>query len=229
MKYCPDCHVKVATRTERCPLCHRLLPTEGEDKGVISYPEFDYKAGRRKLILKLEATLALTGIFSVALINFLTFAGHLWSVVAIAAILYAWIVVGWLSFKRNAHISLKLMVHAITITGLLLIIEAFATASGMITNLSWTLSFAMPSIFIGFIIIINILMLIKRQQLRDYLISQLSLSVIAFTPLILVFFDLVDPIYMSIAAAGLSFATIIGLFIMGRRIVISELGRKFHL
>jgi hypothetical protein len=48
-------------------------------------------------------------------------------------------------------------------------------------------------------------------------------------PLILVFFHLVDPIFMSIAAGGLSFATIIGLFLLGRRIIISELGRKFHL
>ena len=229
MKHCPDCKINVATKADRCPLCHRLLPNEGADTGVASYPEFDYKANRLRLMWRVEAVLALTGIFIVGLINWLTFAGHLWSIVAIVAILYAWIVVGWLSFKRNTHISIKLMMHAIGITAVLLVIEAFTTSNAMVSHLNWTLSFAMPSVFIAFIIAINVLMLIKRQQRRDFIISLLSLSIIGFTPLILVFFQLVSPIYMSIAAAGLSFATIIGLFILGPRIVISELGRKFHL
>lgn len=228
MKRCPDCKVNIASRTQRCPLCHRQLPGDPKE-GVASYPELDYRESQRRIILKVLATLSLTGIFTTALVNWLTFSGRLWSVVAIAAILYGWVIVGWLSFKRNVHISVKLMFHAFGITGLLLLIEAFTTSSEMITHLNWTLSFAMPSIFIGFIVIINILMLIKRQQLRDFLISQLSLSIIGFIPLILVLFDLVTPIYMSIAAGGLSFATIIGLFLLGRRIVISELGRKFHL
>lgn len=228
MRHCPECQIKIATKTTRCPLCHRLLP-ESTYPGVVSYPEFDYKASRRRLFLKVLATVSLTGIFVTGLINWLTFAGHLWSLVVATSILYAWIVVGWLTFKRNVHSSIKLMVHAISITGLLLVIEAFTTSDRMISHLNWTLSFAMPSVFIGFIIIINVWMLIKRQQLRDFLISQLALSVIGFVPLILVFFDLVNPQYMAIGAAGLSFATIIGLFILGRRIVISELGRKFHI
>lgn len=228
MRHCPECQVKIATKTTRCPLCHLVL-LETNDPGVASFPDFDMKASRRRLFLKILSTVSLTGIFTTGLINFLTFSGHLWSIVVITAILYAWIVVGWLTFKRNVHSSLKLMVHAISITALLLVIEAFTTSNQMISHLNWTLSFAMPSVFIGFIIIINVWMLIKRQQLRDFLISQLALSVIGFVPLILVFFDLVSPRYMAIAAAGLSFATIIGLFILGRRIVISELGRKFHL
>jgi MFS family permease len=228
MKHCPDCHIDVLTRTKHCPLCHRLLSGDDND-GVISYPPFDAKANRRRTFLRMLATISLTAIFITALINYFTFVGHLWSVVAIFAILYAWIVVGWLTFKPNVHISLKLMTHAIGITGLLLVIEAFTRLDSMVGHLQWTLSYAMPSIFIAFIVAINIMMLIRRQNLRDYLISQLSLSIIGFVPLILVFFGLVNPIYMSIAAAGLSFATIIGLFLLGRRIVISELGRKFHL
>jgi len=228
MRHCPECQIKIATRTSRCPLCHRILP-ESTDPGVISYPEFDYKASRRRLFLKVLSTLSLTGIFVTTLINWLTFSGQLWSVVVATAIVYAWVVVGWLTFKRNVHSSLKLMVHAISITALLLVIEAFATYNQLVSHLNWTLSFAMPSVLIGFIIIINIWMLIKRQQLRDFLISQLALSVLGFIPLILVFFNLVNPTYMAIGAAGLSFATIIGLFILARRIVVSELGRKFHL
>ncbi len=228
MKHCPDCRVDVLTRTKHCPLCHRLL-TGDDNEGVVTYPPFDVKANRRRIFLRMLATLSLTGIFVTVLINYFTFSGHLWSVVAVYAILYAWIVWGWLTFKPNAHISLKLMTHAIGITGLLLVIEAFTRSDTMIGHLQWTLSYAMPSIFIAFIVTINIMMLIRRQQLRDYLISQLSLSIIGFVPLILVFFHLVDPIFMSIAAGGLSFATIIGLFLLGRRIIISELGRKFHL
>ena len=228
MKHCPECKINISTKTERCPLCHRQLAGDPSE-GIASYPDFDTGDYRRRLFLKVLTTISLTGIFVTAIVNWLTFAGKLWSLVVITAILYGWVVCGWLTFKRNVHISFKLMVHALSITALLLVIEAFTTSSQIITHLNWTLSFAMPSVFIAFIIAINILMFIKRQQLRDYLISQLSLSVIGFTPLVLVLFDLVDPIYMSIGAAGLSFATIIGLFVLGRRIVISELGRKFHL
>ena len=228
MKQCPDCQIKIVTNTTKCPLCHNQIGSENIVEQY-SYPKFDFKESRRRLFLKIVAVISLVGIFVTGLVNWLTFSGHLWSIVAIAAILYVWLVFISLDMKKNVHISVKLMTHAISITGLLLIIEAFVTSPKIITSLKWNLAFAMPSIFIGFILIIGILMLVKKQQQRDYIIALLSLSMLGFIPLILVFFQLVNPIYMSIAAAGVSFMVIVALFILGRRIVISELGRKFHI
>jgi hypothetical protein len=199
-----------------------------KDEGEISFPPFDVKWNRRRLFLKSISSISLIAIFTTVLINLLTFNGILWSAIVVASVLYAWIVCGWLTFKKNSHVSVKLMIHAATLPMLLLVIEAFSTTAIAITNANWALSYTMPSIYIAFTLVINILMIIKRRKSRDYLISSFALSIIGFVPLILVFFGLVNPIYMSIASAGLSFATIIALLIFGRKIVFSEISRKFH-
>jgi hypothetical protein len=72
-------------------------------------------------------------------------------------------------------------------------------------------------------------MLIKRQTRREFMIHLLLLCIIGFVPLILVLFDLVQPIILSIVSASLSYATLLGLVIFANRIVETEIKRKFHI
>ncbi|MHB8963794.1 MAG: DUF6320 domain-containing protein [Saccharofermentanales bacterium] len=227
MKYCEHCRVSIPGKEQNCPLCHQILPMmdEQDHRGV--YPEFEPRRRRDKKMVKAYSKTALLLIFSSIIINMMISSETWWSAIFSAFVLYIWLL-GLLTFKRAAHPGLKLMAHAIAIPLLLVVINTFASNTKTFTRLSWAVSYAMPIIIICFILVINIIMYRHRQNLRNYLLYQLSLCVIGFVPLILVLSGVAKPIQPSIVAASCSFLSILALLIFSRKIVIGELGRKFH-
>lgn len=184
---------------------------------------------KKGIAVKVVSWVALALILSSVLINWITWGGKLWCVTFSAYVLYVWLL-GLLTFKRGVHPGLKLMTHAIALTLLLVVTNMFAYSKEIVSRVSWAVSFAMPFILIGFMIAIDVLILLRRtQNRRDYLLYQISLSVIGFIPIILVLSGVAQPVYPSIIAASCSFLTILGMVIFARKIVFSEFGRKFHI
>lgn len=229
MQYCAECKVNISTETNQCPLCHNSLP-DAANKGNPPFPDFqrvNKKSSKRIKVLSISIVAIVLIAMSVT-INIATWNGNLWSIIFSSYVLYDWLV-GLLSYKKNAHLGLKLMVHAIAMSLLLLVVNTFADSIKTINQISWAVSYAMPIIFICFIIIISIIMIIQRQNRRDFLLYQFSLCVIGFAPLVLVLCGVAQPMEPSIAAAGISFFTIIGVILFAKRIIKSELVRKFHI
>ena len=228
MQYCNNCKVSVSTKTAQCPLCHAgLRPLDG-DEPVQTYPSFEPLKEKKHLFEKIVSFCAIASIVILVVINLLTYRGHLWSVIACSYILYVWLL-GLMTIKKGIHVGLKLLAHAIAIPLLLMVVNMFADSEKTIHKASWAISYTMPFIFVGFILAINILMMIKTRYLRDYLIYQLTLSVIAFVPLLLVLLNVAQPMLPSIIAAMFSFLSIIGLIIFSKKNIQTEFGRKFHI
>lgn len=228
MQYCEACKVSISTKTDVCPLCHEKLPERENINLVETYPDFAPFKRRSRLLALIHSGICVLTIIVCALINFLTWNGHLWSALVTAPVLYVWIC-GLITFKKRVHLGIKLMAHAIGIASMLVVINTFSDSARIVSHASWAVSYTMPFIFIGFILAINVLMLRKRHTLKDYVISQISLCVIGFIPLLLVLFNVAQPIYPSILAAACSALTIGGLFLFGRKNVTAELNRKFHI
>ncbi|MHB1452399.1 MAG: DUF6320 domain-containing protein [Saccharofermentanales bacterium] len=227
MKYCEDCRIHVPGNALDCPLCHRSMAIlDDKDNGAI-YPDFEPRRRRDRKLVKAFSKTALLLIFSSVIINMMISSETWWSAIFSAIVLYIWLL-GLLTFKRAAHPGLKLMAHAIAMPLLLVVINTFASNTKTFTRLSWAVSYAMPIIILCFILVINIMMYRRRQNLRNYLLYQLSLCVIGFVPLILVLSGVAKPIQPSIIAASCSFLSILALLLFSRKIVIGELGRKFH-
>ena len=225
--YCDDCNVSISTKTDRCPLCQKQLEDADTSAAVKTFPDYVYK---RKRASKLAKAVALISILSIALSivgNILTWNGHPWSIIISACVLYVWLM-GSLTFKKGAHLGLKLMMHALALSLLLVIINTFASQTVTIHRVSWAVSYAIPILFICFIIAINILIFRRRQNRRDYFLYQLSLCIIGFIPLILVLFGVAQPILPSVIAAGLSLLTILESVVFAKKLIGRELGRKFH-
>lgn len=227
MRYCDECRIDIPDLQTSCPLCHKsLAAAEGQEIGK-AYPEFEPRKRRDRKLFKTLSKTALLLIFSSAIINMMIASQTLWSAIFSAFVLYFWLL-GFLTFKRAAHPGLKLMAHAIAFPLLLVVINTFASNTKTFTRVSWAVSYAMPIILICFILVINLLMYRRRQNMRNYLLYQLSLCVIGFVPLILVLSGVAKPIQPSIVAASCSFLSILALLVFSRKIVIGELGRKFH-
>lgn len=160
--------------------------------------------------------------------NILMWKGEVWCVVFSACVLYAW-GLGLQTFSKRIHLGWKLTANAIAIPLLLVVINVFASSAETIAKVSWAVSYTMPAIFLGFIIVINFIIIKWRQRRRDYMLYQLSLCVICFVPLILVLSGVAQPIYPSMIAAGCALMTIIWLIVFAQKVIGSELVRKFHL
>ncbi|MFA5481240.1 MAG: DUF6320 domain-containing protein [Bacilli bacterium] len=242
MDYCPECQVNITSRGGRCPLCQGPLIHSDGTEAKTSFPSYGkFRDRRRRWAIGISiATPALIGIC--VLINLLTWNGFLWSLIVGVGALYAWLV-GLYTFRRTDHIGQKLMLHAIGISMLLVVIN-FVTASPSITSslflenfsemAKWSLNYAMPSTLIAFILAINIAMLSQRHRLRDYLIAQFSLCVIGFIPFVLIIIDIcginiLDSLFMSIAASSFSLLTLVVLLVFARSLVAKEFGRRFHI
>lgn len=227
MKYCEDCRINVPGKELSCPLCHKSMTILDDQENGQIYPDFEPQKRRDKKLIKAFSKTAVLLIFSSVIINMMISSETWWSAIFSSFVLYVWLL-GLLTFKRTAHPGLKLMAHAIAMPLLLVVINSFASNTRTFTRVSWAVSYAMPIIIICFIIVINIMMYRRRQNLRNYLLYQLSLCVIGFVPLILALVGVAKPIQPSIIAASCSFLSILALLLFSRKIVIGELGRKFH-
>ncbi len=238
MKHCADCRIYAADDEKDCPLCRGVLEDAGSegdflphDSGAASdtsRPPFEPEKRRdRRLAAAFSKTAVLLMITS-AVINAMIPGEVRWSVIFSAAVLYIWLL-GMLTLRRTIHPGLKLTAHAVAIPLLLIAVNAFASGEGPFRNVTWAVSWAAPVILIGFILTIDILIFRRRQNLRNYLLYQLSLCVIGFVPLILVLCGAAKPAEPGIAAAACSFLSILALILSAPRIVIAELGRKFHI
>jgi hypothetical protein len=227
MPTCTDCHVRVSTVTDRCPLCHRSLAEQQDKAARHTYPVEQPLQKKSISLARLVSLSAICLILLSLIINWAAWDGWLWSVIVSAHVLYLWLV-GWLTLNKGVHPGLKLMTHALSITLLLVIVNVLSRSNVTISRISWAVSYTMPIIFIGFITVIDIIILRKKHNLRDYLLYQLSLCVIGFIPLILVLTGVVRPVWPSVIAAALAGLTILGLIIWAKKIIMAELGRKFH-
>jgi hypothetical protein len=219
--------VRVSTVTDRCPLCHRSLAEQQDNAARHTYPVEQPLQKKSISLARLVSLSAICLILLSLIINWMAWDGWLWSVIISAHVLYLWLV-GWLTLNKGVHPGLKLMTHALSITLLLVIVNVLSRSNVTISRISWAVSYTMPIIFIGFITLIDIIILRKKHNLRDYMLYQLSLCVIGFIPLVLVLTGVARPVWPSVITAALAGLTILGLIIWAKKIIMSELGRKFH-
>ncbi len=227
-QYCEACKVSVSTQTTKCPLCHTPLPERENVRLEQTYPDFSPLKKRSRRLTLLYSLFCLLVIGICVLVNLLTWQGHLWSALVAAPMLYVWLC-GIITFRKRLHLGMKLTAHAVGIVLLLVAINGFTDSERVVSHVSWAVSYTMPFVFIGFILLINVLMARRRNTLRDYALYQISLCVIGFIPLLLVLLGIAEPVYPSIIAAACSALTIVGLFLFGRKKVTAELNKKFHI
>ncbi len=228
MLHCDKCNIDISTETNQCPLCQEPIVRKAEEHGEKSYPSFEPLKNRYQLIAKISSAVALSTIAILVAINLIFWHGNLWSVIASSYILYAWLL-GLLTFHKRVPLGLKLMSHAVFISLTLIAVNAFTDGKETVIPPSWAISYTLPLILVGFIIAINLLMMLRKHKRRDILIYQLMLCSFGFVPLILVLVGIAKPILPSALVAGFSALTIIGLVIFTKRIILSEFVRKFHI
>lgn len=228
MLYCDKCKVNIVSYSKSCPLCRAPLHEEEGAASEQAFPDFAAPNPRSRWITLVISLAAISAILVVVLINILTWNSKLWSVIAAVYIVYAWLL-GRLTFKAGVALGKKLFAHALAVPVTLIVVNVFSKRNEIWGKISWAVSYATPLILVGFILATAFINYNNRRSRKDFIFYQLTLCILAFVPLLLVLFKVVEPMIPSIIAAVVSFITLIGLVVFGRRSFKSEFNKKFHI
>lgn len=223
MKYCKKCNVSVDTVSEKCPLCFTMLASDGGPVSGGKYPVLEGLPQRSyNFVFRLLLLISIVAGSTSVLINILTYAGSLWSLIVAGGILFLWITVAYpLFIKRNiGHI---IITEVLSVSAFLYIIEAVTHSQG------WGLNYIIPFLFTAATLMITFILLLKRMKWREYSVYQMIMMALGLLPVVFLIAGLVTVLWPSLLSAFYSIMTFTGMMIFADKKYKSEIHKRFHL
>jgi len=223
MKKCLKCNLEVNSVRKTCPLCLSILEADDLEYEK-KYPTPKFLPIKKSLLLRMLAFLSIVGIFSSIVINLMTYDKDetIWSVIVIFNIAYFWLLIKS-TFKREGNVPIRLVIQTIAISLLVYVIDIFSGNKG------WAINYVIAFITMASLLSIVSLSIGSKQRYINHFPHIITAILLGFIPIILYAFNLVDIVWPSLAAAFLSFITIIGIIIFGDRDTKEEIKKRFHI
>ncbi len=222
MKKCSKCKVEVNTIRKTCPLCGQFLENPEKEEFIELYPAYVNETKKINIFLRILLFISITVISVSLLVNLLTYDGVYWSFYVIIGVIYAWIL--WRStIKSQRNVASRLLIQMITLSLMVYGIEEISKSG------NWALDYIIPFICTATTLSIIILIISKKMRYSDYLFYLLLSIIIGFVPLVLYLTKIIDVLWPSITAAGVSSITTLGMIIFADRATKDELKRRLHL
>lgn len=222
MKRCNKCNLNVNSHRKTCPLCGQILENPNKETPPMLYPPYNGNIKRINLFLRILMFVSLVTIFISLLINFLTTPKDLWSIYVIIGVFYGWVLLRS-TIMSKSNVALRLIVQMVALSIVVWGIQENSHSG------NWALDYVIPCIGILTTLSIIIIIMSKPMKYSDYLFYLLIAVLIGFVPIILYFTEIVTVLWPSIAAAGLSIVTILGMIFFADRATKDELKKRFHL
>lgn len=224
MKKCSKCNLLHNTTRKSCPLCFEILEDlDGKDFQGPDYPRPVPEPSSYNVLLRIIAFLSVIAVFVSALVNALTYSKTktLWSLIVVLGVVYFWVLLRS-TFKAKVNVGLKLVIQMLMLSSLVVGIDAVSGFS------RWSLNYVVPFLSIASLLAI-IAVLLGKVKFAEYLLYLLAAVILGFIPFILWLVNLIDVLWPSLAAASLSFATIIGMIVFADKETKEELKKRFHI
>lgn len=195
-------------------------PSSRDDKGM--YPKIAYDPKRWKEIVNtfygiLFAVAAILGV-----VNYTTYSGSLWSVIAIACIAYVALTVKY-SLTRHANLAFKVVIQTTAFMVLLAAIDYGSGYSG------WSVNYGIPSTILFADLAVVFLILVNRLNWQSYFMYQIAITIFSFIPLVLWAAGLIHRPLLSVVTVLVTVCILAVIVVKGDRSVKTELKRRFHL
>ena len=220
MNKCQKCNITVGDQTDRCPLCHLVLVSDGEPV-VNSYPDARIATRRFRLFENIVLFLSIVTACILVYANYCINPDFLWSVLVGFALIYANVIIRLAIIGKSGYIFKTL---SLTILAVLLM---YAT-DYMTGDLGWSLNFVFPSAILAMDLAILILMIVNRRNWQSYMMLQITMILLSIIPFILMHFGKVSVPEVAIVAFAASVFIFLGTLIIGDRRAREELRRRFH-
>lgn len=224
MKHCEKCHVDVSTKRQTCPLCGQFLKDTEPKKEILlsEYPPYKPIVKEYNLLLRIIYFLGFTGIILSAVVNWLTYEGVAWALYVGIGVAYLFVLLKNTIMSKKP-IARKLIVQMLVLSILIFGVDYYGGFS------RWSLDYVIPALSIATTLSIILVVLIKPMRYEDYVIYMFLTVFLGFIPFIFYLFKIVNVLWPSISAAGLSLAVLIGMVTFADRKTKNELKKRFHI
>ena len=224
MKKCPKCNTFLNTERKSCPLCSEILKVVDGETNPPKYPKPKDTMKKKSFFVKTLSFLTTLIVTGSILYNLITYRSNpsLWSLVVLTAVLYMWILLR-VTFRGKSHIPQRLILQMITISVLTYAIDF------VFKSTNWSINYVIPFISMASTITIIAVLFANRVKFGDYFLYAFACIIFGFVPFILWLFRVVDVLWPSLAAASLSFATLVSMIIFADQETKEELKKRFHI
>lgn len=206
----------------------KKIPVELESNGIAKkeadkgmYPEIAYDTNKWKKMTNLFYAVLLAVAACLGVVNYATYSGSMWSVIAIASIFYVALTVRY-SIMRHANLGYKILIQTLGAQILLIIIDVMTGYKG------WSVDYAVPTTILFADIAIVFLIIVNRLNWQSYFMYQITITVFSFIPMILWAVGLIQRPLMAIITVIISVLVLTVTVLLGDRRVKNELIRRFH-
>ncbi len=225
MKKCHKCNLLFDTNRKSCPLCFEILQDQdGKELQGPAYPKPTPYRPKYNVLLRIITFFTIIAIFSSVVVNALTYRQNksLWSLIVILGLLYFWVLLRS-TFRAKSNVPLRLVIQMLTLSILVIGIDYVCGFS------RWSLNYVIPFLSMASILAIISILIGSGVRYGEYLLYLFSSVILGFIPFILYLMGLIDELWPSLAAATLSFVTIVGMIVFADKETKEELKKRFHI
>ena len=231
---CKYCNIDVACSSKICPLCHeKLIIPDSLDltyEPPKAYPDKQKpvrKAKKKLSVTRLYISIALTVFLLSVPINLLTTPNIYWFAIVGVLGIYGFILEANTILSNNG-IGIKIFWQGVGILAVLLTINYLLDKQAPEYSPTWVWDYGLPAILIVASITTGIYTAIALKSFSSAVIDTLIISALGYVPMILYACKVIAHPALAIASTCVSTIIIIFVCILGRKILISEFKKKFH-
>lgn len=195
------------------------VPDKRDDLGM--YPQIRFDQKRLKTLANTFYGLLFFVAAVLGVINFATYSGSLWSVIAIGLMAYAALTVKY-SFMRHANLASKILLQTVAAEVLLVVLDHSIGYNG------WSVNYGIPSTILFADLAVVFLILVNRMNWQSYFMYQIAITVFSFIPLILWAAGFLTRPPLALITAAVTVIILVVTIVLGDRSVKTELKRRFH-
>ncbi len=195
------------------------VPDRRDDMG--RYPQIRYDQKRlKKLAVIFYGLLFFVGAI-LGVINYATYSGSLWSIIAIGLMAYTALTVEY-SILRHANLASKILMQTVAAQVLLVALDHSTGYNG------WSVNYGIPSTILFADLSVVFLILVNRMNWQSYFMYQIAITVFSFIPLILWAAGLLTRPFLALFTVTVTVIILAVTIMLGDRSVKTELKRRFH-
>ena len=222
MSYCKQCKLNIMDPTTICPLCQSVLEKTEPEKTEGMYPLIGRQRKGRRLMLRIFAFLCLIAMVVLAIVNYATYDGLMWSIIGDAGILYLLLTLRFTLFNGHEGHTMKILMQVIAVMLLTILIDYTMGYQG------WSVAYALPIIILIADSLILILMLVNLRIWHSYILLQIGMSILSVVlGIYMMIYDLQHAMLTGIAI-GVSLVLFLGTVCVGDARARNEIKRRFH-
>jgi len=211
--------MNIENNISKCPLCESDL-LYLDNVFIDEYP-FAHALHKFRTAIKIILFSALLITCAMLVVNFLTSVQWLWILAGICSVWYL-AVSAVFAIRSAKNIGLMILVQTMGISLLTFVIDfSFSFRQ-------WSINYVIPLLLSFSVLLLTVLILCKPLLLRDFIVYLFVIAALGLTPALLLMLGLANVPWPSVAAAFLSGAVFVGMFLFANRRTKHEMKKRFH-